>query len=410
MAAGVSLTQVITAQAEQFERPYTRIKTYLSTPTERHELRFTLLDADRKTRYLKVGDAILDDERAYMGRVAAIHSGTPDETPDWDDRTKLIEATWELEGIESYVVLLEIDPEATLPPNPVFKVRQTPKDGAWMIKTLLPPRRRAILEAEVGKFLDENQGALTNFLRPIAEDVIEHGMKVMEANLNKALTKRGSQIEKLVERHRADLTKELLPVLKKELGPLAKEKAQPILNKIGRELWDELPMWSLGWHAFVDSLPGTKKTRVERWWNTFLENKAIPILRKHEEDLVTALGELIESGAKNAKVRRALSLASRRLAKDPKFKRLVRGILEDALIRPFQAGTLIRKLLNDRTHADRLTKLSQAFAPTMERLAHKLTVDPESGRMDPALARVLRRVVFLKDKRWVEVIAGDEPE
>ena len=79
----------------------------------------------------------------------------------------------------------------------------------------------------------------------------------------------------------------------------------------------------------------------------------------------------------------------------------------DLLILPFQAGTLIRKLMNDGAHAVRLAKLSQAFAPTMERLAHKLTVDPETGRMDPALARVLRRVVFLKDKRWIEVVAED---
>ena len=57
--------------------------------------------------------------------------------------------------------------------------------------------------------------------------------------------------------------------------------------------------------------------------------------------------------------------------------------------------------------ARRLDRLSRAFGPTMRRIAHKLTVDPETGRIDENLARVLRRVVFLKDSRWVELVAAE---
>ena len=52
----------------------------------------------------------------------------------------------------------------------------------------------------------------------------------------------------------------------------------------------------------------------------------------------------------------------------------------------------------------RLTRphLRGAITALGHRIARRLTTD-ESGALDPDLARVLRRVVFRKDARWVEL-------
>ena len=282
--------------------------------------------------------------------------------------------------------------------------RAAPRDARWVVETLLPPHKRKLLQRELTTFVDQNGDALSAFLRPLAEDVIQHGMTVLEANLTKAIKAREEPIKALLDKHRAMVKEDILPVLKARLGDSAKQKAQPILREIGRELWDALPMWSLSWRALFDSIPYTSQNRVDVWWAEFVETKAIPIMAAHEADLIKALEELVEEGAADPEVRKALGDATLRLAKDPEFKELVRGVIEDALIRPFEPSKLFNELWEDEGHQARLRDLERRFAPTLQRLGRLLTVDPETGRIDPDLARVLRRVVFKKDARWVELV------
>lgn len=350
---------------------------------------------------MQVGDPVLDGERRYVGRVAAIASGTDGTRPS-------------LPAGAVAQVVLAIDPElaAAVPVGARFRTRTAPRDGKWVFETLLPPAKRARVAHELRTFADEHGDAIATFVRPIAEDVIEHGMTTLEANLKDALKARQPEIDALLTKHRALVKDDLLPVLKRELGPSAKAKAQPLLREIGRELWNELPMWSLGWNAFVDVLPGTSKTRVDAWWAQFLEEKAIPIVAAHEDELLRALEDLIEEGARSPAVRQALGSATRRLAQDPDFKALVRGVLEDALVRPFEPAALIERLVADPVHQERFEALSDSFGPTLQRIGRALTIDEETGAIDPDLARVLRRVVFHKDARWVEVTAprADAPQ
>jgi hypothetical protein len=372
---------VAQAQVRQHQRPLGKLARYLFVSPQR-------LEVDLPGP-LHVGDAVFDGDRAYLGRVSALPEGAV-----W---------TGELDPAPTYQVTLEIDPEVTLPSEPRFRTSTAPVDAAWILETLLPPEKRDYVIAELTTFAEENEDAIAEVVRPMAEDTIEHGMTVLEANLKEALAKRDAEIQALLDAHRATVRDDLLPVLKAELGPSAKKKAEPILTEIGRELWNELPMWSLSWRVVVDKIPGTQQDRTEQWWKEFLETKAIPIVAAHEEDLIKALEELIEEGAKNPKVRRALSDATRRLAKDPRFKAIVRGVLEDALVRPFDVGELSKKLLADPEHRARIRDLSHRFGPTLQRIGKKLTTDPETGGIDPDLARVLRRVVFRKDRRWVEL-------
>lgn len=340
---------------------------------------------------LRVGDPVLDAERRPVGVVASLPAGENF-----------------LPAGRRGPVVLALDPEHPLAPGARFFAHTAPVDAAWVVDTLLPPEKREFVLAELEAFAREHRDALDATLRPLAEDVVQHGLEVFEANLSGALARHDGEIQALLDRHRAMLKEDVLPVLKRELGPSAKQKAQPILEEIGRELWDELPMWSVGWRAVVDTIPGTRQDRTERWWREFLDTKAIPIVAAHEDDLVRALEALIEEGARNEHVRAALGGATRRLAADPDFKRVVRTILEEALVRPFDVGALVRRLFEDPEHRSRLRALQRAFAPTLKRIGRRLTTRPDGG-IDPDLARVLRRIVFQKDGRWVEVEAPAKP-
>jgi len=347
---------------------------------------------------LRVGDPLLDEERGYLGRVVAIRDAAGREA----------DATWHLDDPATVTADVALDPEVELPPDPRFRSRTAPRDSRWILQTLLPEHKRQVVLAELESFTDAHEREITAFLRPLAEDVIAHGMGVLEANLAAAIEAHDAEIQALVDDHRSMVKDEIVPVLKERLGPSAKEKAEPLLTEIGRELWVELPMWSLGWRAFVDTIPGTRQDRVDEWWAQFVEEKAIPIVREYEDDLIIALEELIDEGLHDPEVRRTLSDATKRLAADPAFKRLIRGVLEDALVRPFDVRALFKRLLADEGHQARLRQLERAFAPALQRVGRLLTIDPETGRIDPDLARVLRRVVFNKDARWVELVPPDD--
>jgi hypothetical protein len=378
-------------EADRFRGPFAKLARYATAPRTTYDLNLP--------GPLKVGDPLLGINGEWAGAVVAIHSGAYQKT--WDER---------LPPATSYSVRVALDPEIYprgLPEGLRLTSGTTPGDPQWIMETLLPPHKRDMVAREIRAFMDTHKAKLTAFVRPLAEEVVGHGMEVMEANLNSALSKREKQIRALLDTHREKLREEIVPVLKEELGPSAKEKADPILREIGRELWDALPVWSLSWRAFVDVLPGTRKDRVDKWWKEFVDKKAIPILGEHEPELMKMLEDLIEEGGRNKKVRAVLGKATHRLAKDPRFRVLVRGILEDALIRPFQWREVFDKIARQPKHRQRLDRLVRAFQPVLQRLAHELTINTDTGKLDPDLVKVLRRVVFYKDSRWVRVVLSE---
>lgn len=355
---------------------------------------------------LRLGDAVRDAERNHLGRVVRIIH--PDGTTELEDTSQAVAA---VDTQTLFTITVAFDPEATIPTDVRMATRNVERDNAaWVMATLLPEPKRKLLFDELRAFATEHKAEIETFIRPIAEDAIGHGMLTLEQNLSRALEARKDAIQAVLDDHRVMVKNDLLPVLKRRLGPSAKQKAEPLLRDIGRELWNELPMWSLGWSAFVDQIPGTSRTRMDAWWKEFVETKAIPILKEHEDELMRALEELIEEGARDPEVRGALGAATRRLAADPRFKAIVRGVIEEALVKPFDIHALVEKVVADPKHQARLRRLQDLAAPMLQRLGRKLTIDPDTGRIDPDLARVLRRVVLDKDGRWVELEpVADEP-
>ena len=373
-----TLGAMLSAQAEQIRGPAGKLARY--AVGGRHAVETTLRGP------LRPGDPVLDEQRHYVGRVIAIRG----------DRAA------ELARGEEGRALLEMDPEVELPAELSYRTRTTPADGRWIYRTLLPPEKQEYVFSELRAFARDNEAEISSFVRPVAEDALERVLEVFQANLKPALEKRQGEIHALLDQHRDLVKDDVLPVIKEQLGPSAKEKFDPVVREIGRELWDELPMWSVGWRAAFDVLPWAQGDRVDRWWKEFVDTKAIPIISAHEEELIKVLEELIEEGANDPKVREALGKATQRLAQDPRLRALVRGILEDALVRPLDVVDLVEELWNDPEHEARRRVLEERLQPVLRRIGRKLTVDPETGRIDPDLTRVLRRVVFQKDQRWVE--------
>jgi hypothetical protein len=381
------------ARSQDLRPPAEKVLRFATHSPARVEARIQGIETDGGWSGPGVGDPVLvGEQRTFAGIVSAVRL----------DESVAATAT------PAYFVSVLLDPEYD--PRDLegasFEYGETSGDFVWIVETLLPPEKRDIIVEELTAFTRAHADELKALLQPIEEQVVEHAEHVLEANLTDTLKRHEKEIDALLDKYRGSLKDELLPVLKDELGPTAKEKAKPILTKIGRECWDALPMWQGGWALIKKKMPWTSKDYVDEWWQDFLENKAIPILKEHEGELMKAGEDLIKEGFKNPKVRAAFNDQLKKLASDPEARRLGRTILEEALVKPFDPAGLVKKIIADPQNRAHFKKLNESFAPVLQRIARLVTVqvrpDGKEG-LSPELARVLRRRMLNKDARWVTV-------
>jgi hypothetical protein len=311
-------------------------------------------------------------------------------------------------GTPAYTVTIALDPESDpgMFEDAAYAFEAADRRPKWVIDTLLPPKKRELVKRELKAYAKAHEKEIEDLLRPIEDQVGEHAWHVLEENIVQATKHHEKEIDALLDKYRSSLKDEVLPILKEELGPSAKEKAKPILTKIGRECWDELPMWKGAWAYTLNKLPWQKKDYIDEWWQDFLDNKAIPILKEHEEELVKAGEDLVKEGFKDPKVRAAVNAELKKLANDPQFRVLLRAILDEALVHPFDATGLATKILEDPGNQERWRKLEATLDPVLSKLGEEIAIAQRpDGRpgLSPELARVIRRVVFNKDARWVTV-------
>ena len=55
-------------------------------------------------------------------------------------------------------------------------------------------------------------------------------------------------------------TQELLPLVKSDVLPIVRQRAEPALREVGQELWQRVSLWRFGWRMAYDFLPCPKKT------------------------------------------------------------------------------------------------------------------------------------------------------
>jgi hypothetical protein len=323
-----------------------------------------------------------------------------------DGRLRLIGRVIEVKAVDPKhnMALLAIDPESpAVTKNARFRVINARGDMSWAIKTMLPEHKLKKIKDELIRFKNENSDQLMDLGQIVAKDLVKESIDVLNANLSESVKRHEKAWRKVLDKHRASLKDDLLPVLKERLGPTVKKKLKPVLTKIGKELWDELPIWGVTWRALADTIPGVRKQYMEKWWNDFLENKAIPIVKNHEKEFIELAEDLSILAAEDAAVRGRLAVIARRLVDDPDFRKLVNVILNESLIEPFKGEKFLRKMLNNKDFQDRFNDLNVEFAPVLQRITQIIIEDEQHGGLNPDLVQVVRRVFFEKQARAIIV-------
>jgi hypothetical protein len=284
----------------------------------------------------------------------------------------------------------------------------TPDSLAWAVQTLLPPERRLLIADELAGALQEHQQEITQALQPVVNQSVRAALAVMEQELPAALERHRPQLQVIAGRDREEiLKKELIPLVRAEVWPIVRRDSEPLVRQVSGELWQAASIWSLAWRGLADKMPLLRgKHRVEQELLRFLDQEAVPIIERHEEDFLVLIELIVRDVAENDTVKTTLRRSIARAAADPDLDQVLNDILHEVVLGNPRFWQAVRENLSSPEAQQALRVTSTRLEPTVRRIGD-LVLGTRAGGLTPEFNRVLRQQILLKDRRGV--IVGDLP-
>lgn len=278
---------------------------------------------------------------------------------------------------------------------------ETPQSAGWIVKAMTSNEKWQEVLNAISDTIAEHQGEIVAALRPIVEQSLIDSFEVVKEDLPNALAKRKEALQALGEKYEREIIKKkLVPLVKSEIWPDAREHAIPLAKQIGEEMWARVSVWKFGFKAIVDKLPFTKGDSVEAEFNRFLKQDAIPILNSHSEDMMRMVGEVIVNAAKNEEVRKVLRESMTQITNDPELHKIVFDLAKELVV----DNSRLKKVMENHWTSDRAKAAfrlaGKRFEPLAMYISDTLFGTREHG-ISPEFARVLRFRLLKKDARWM---------
>lgn len=288
-----------------------------------------------------------------------------------------------------------------------FTAVPNPRTPAWVLNVLLNEERKARLLEDLRRFAASHQEQIFATFWPPFEAFLRDAFRILGDDLPEVLEARDEEVQRILNRHKNEtFEEELLPVLKAEVWPTVRERSAPLMEDVGREIWARMPVWQLGWRYFYQQVPFTDDEILERRWQKFLDEEAIPVLESHTEDFLEVVRVVVTDMAQNPRMSAALRSVLSAVVDDPVFADLMRGVFSDLLSPEGRILLALRERFTSPVFVDRLNNLLEDLGPTLNRTANRILLDESGLAINPDLAKVLRTQILWKDACWVLLETG----
>ena len=285
-----------------------------------------------------------------------------------------------------------------------FAVGESSGTPGWILRTLVPEAKRRELVAELDGFLSESRETLLAVATVMSDALFAEVRIHLEGNLASALETHESALADALKKHGGVWDDQVLPVLGKALWPYARERTSPLLTTCVERIWEELPLTSTMWGALKSRVKESVGfEEIDTAWRQELVEIMVQVLEEHADEFQEAFGDVARFAASDPAIRGAVGQLAAEAFGDPAVQEVLKTILRDAVARPFDIRGFLSGLLDDPTVRGHLEDLERRLEPHLLRVARLLTVSDSGTEIDADLARVLRRVVFGKDRRFVVV-------
>lgn len=303
-------------------------------------------------------------------------------------------------------VLFPSAPEPSLPVNASYL--SVPDSIDWVVQTLLPEERRRQLEAELSTALQEHHREILQALQPVVKKSVRDARAALEQDLPLILEKHRPQLNALASKNKDEILKrQLVPLVKEEIWPIVCKESEPLVRQLSGELWERVSLWGFVWRGVFDKLPVLRrKPRLEDELRRFLNQEAVPIFARHEEDFLALMEVIVRDILDSEKVKAVVQRSLAEAAQDPELQRVVKDILHDVVTSP-RFWKAVRQNLSSSEAQEALLLTGDRLEPSIRRMGDLVLGTRENG-LTPEFTRVLRQQILLKDGHGI--IVGDLPQ
>jgi hypothetical protein len=278
-----------------------------------------------------------------------------------------------------------------------------PDTTEWVLRTMLPDEKRREISELIASAYKENQKEILDAFRPILNESIVTASRVIREELNLALEKRASQIEELGARYRKELVEEkIVPLVRSEIVPIVQVESEPLVAEIGQEIWGEVSVFGFGWRYIYDKTPLPDRKLTEREFRRFADEKAIPIIMSHMDEIIEVQKRVIRRVAKNPKIKASLTESFNAVLRDAETQALLTELFEDVLVNNERLKLALEKQWQSPSAQRAISIANERLEPTINEIGVSLFGSP-NGEITPEFARVVRHRILHKNSRWLTV-------
>ena len=294
-----------------------------------------------------------------------------------------------------------------LSPGDFATYHSAPDTTEWVLRTMLPDNKRREISALIASAYKENQKEILDAFRPILNESIATASRVIREELNLALENRKGQLEELGARYRKELVEEkIVPLVKSEIVPIVQVETEPLVGEIGQEIWSEVSVFRV-WVALYlrqdsTTLPDRKLT--EREFKRFADQKAIPIIMSHMDEIIEVQKRVIRKVSKNPKVKASLTESFDSVLRDAETQALLTDLFEDVLVNNERLKIALEEQWQSPAAQQAISLANDRLEPTINEIGVSLFGSPD-GEITPEFARVVRHRILHKDSRWLTMTA-----
>jgi hypothetical protein len=292
-------------------------------------------------------------------------------------------------------------------PNVRITYRTKPESVAWVIGALFTPERKLRIAAEMDKAMAEHRDEIMAAFRPMIERGLRELAQVLEKETPAAVARHRGEFEDLAAKYQREiLDEQLLPLVKAEVWPIVRARADPVLTAVGQEVWKRVSLFRFGWRFAYDLTPLPEKNLLDREWARFVDQDALPVLERHADEFVKLIVDVIRDVSRNKQLQEAARKSLALMAEDPQVRRLLNDMFREVLVENPRFRQTLDGILTgpDAKHAFELA--SSRLEPALRRIGDMIFGTQAAG-VTPEFAEVLRSEILDKDRRWFLLESSD---
>ncbi len=271
-------------------------------------------------------------------------------------------------------------------------------DGSleWIIETLLPPRKREALAAAFNEAIQDHRHEIFASLEPVIQRSVADAFLLFQHQIGPFLERHSDELDLVGADLRADIIEQrLAPAAREHLWPVVQREAEPLLEKLMREIGERIPWWRIGRMAVQDVFGGE---RVQREVRRFIEEEVSEVVEDHGDDIQQAMQKVIEDVANDPDVQRTLRQSMQRIIEDERLNALMMQLVQELVIDNPALHSIMEAHWTGDEAVEAFRLAGERLEPVLAEMGHAIVAD--NDHIAPEFSYVLRAGLLRMDTRW----------